>query len=121
MRTNRFCAVTSRPVATANGSVMGTSTGQISTFVMMSCADIACALYNDRARPVTREPSCVTPALWDRLESKGAFTMNKQSVLGLLIMSLFVIGAAAAATNDAAQGADGRRLVKAKFAGGCVW
>src|SRR5437879_12318917 len=106
MRTNRFCAVTSRPVATANGSVRGMSTGQISTFVMMSCAGIACALYNDRARPVTRDRGgcrrqdpeaagdrkCVTSARYDRLKSKGAFTMNKCGVLGLLIVSLFVTG-----------------------------
>jgi peptide-methionine (S)-S-oxide reductase len=46
--------------------------------------------------------------------------MNKRSVLGLLIMSLFVTGAALAAT-EAKQGADGRRLEKATFAGGCFW
>src|SRR3989442_9642026 len=131
---DRFCAVTSRPVATANGSVMGTSTGQISTFVMMSCAGIACALYNDRARPVTRDRGgcrrqdpeaagdrkCVTSARYDRLKSKGAFTMNKCGVLGLLIVSLFVTGVALA-VNDATQGAGGRRLAKATFAGGGFW
>src|SRR5437870_13874347 len=110
---------------------MGTSTGQISTFVMMSCAGIACALYNDRARPVTqerggcrrqdpeaaRDRKCVTSARYDRLESKGAFTMNKRSVLGMFIMSLLVTGVTLAATDAT----DGRKLEKATFAGGCFW
>src|SRR5438093_13471186 len=60
---------------------------------------------------------CVTSARYDRLESKGAFTMNKCGVLGLLIMSVFVTGLALAATDAT----DGRRLEKATFAGGCFW
>src|SRR5947208_4908573 len=43
--------------------------------------------------------------------------MNKCGVLGLLIMSVFVTGVALAATDSA----DGRRLDKATFAGGCFW
>src|SRR5437899_2992058 len=65
----------------------------------------------------TREPPCVTSTLCDRLVSKGAFTMNKCSVLGLLIMSVFVTGVALAATDAT----DGRKLEKATFAGGCFW
>src|SRR3989454_7843985 len=63
---------------------------------------------------------CVTSARYDRLESKGAFTMNKCGVLGLLIVSLFVTGVALA-VHDATQGAGGRRLAEATFAGGGVW
>src|SRR2546426_10950687 len=46
--------------------------------------------------------------------------MNKCGVLGLLIVSLFVTGVALA-VDDATQGAGGRRLEKATFAGGCFW
>src|SRR5712692_8660059 len=69
----------------------------------------------------TREPSCVTSVRYDRLESKGAFTMNKRSVLGLFLINVLLAGVAFAAVNDATQGADGRRLEKATFAGGCFW
>src|SRR5581483_2825423 len=36
IRTNTLCATTRLPVATTNGSVMGTSTGQSSTLVMVA-------------------------------------------------------------------------------------
>src|SRR2546426_11433717 len=46
---------------------------------------------------------CVTSVRYDRLESKGAFTMNKRSVLGLFLINLLLAGVAFAAVNDATQ------------------
>ena len=46
--------------------------------------------------------------------------MKQQIVFGLFLVSLLAAGAAGA-ENDARQGADGRKLEKATFAGGCFW
>src|SRR2546422_9285245 len=64
---------------------------------------------------------CVTSVRYDRLESKGAFTMNKRIVLGLFFINLLLAGVAFAAGKDATQGADGRRVGKAPCAGGRLW
>ena len=47
--------------------------------------------------------------------------MKKQLAFGLFLVSLFAAAGAPAATNDAQSGADGRKLEKATFAGGCFW
>ena len=47
--------------------------------------------------------------------------MNKHIVLGLFLANLLLAGGVFAAVNDAAQSADGRKLEKATFAGGCFW
>ena len=46
--------------------------------------------------------------------------MIKHVVLGLFFVNLLMAGTVSMAT-DATQGADGRRLEKATFAGGCFW
>src|SRR5437870_13313080 len=47
--------------------------------------------------------------------------MNKHIVLVLFSANLLLAGVAVAATKDATPGADGRKLEKATFAGGCFW
>ncbi|MBI3809222.1 MAG: peptide-methionine (S)-S-oxide reductase MsrA [Nitrospirae bacterium] len=46
--------------------------------------------------------------------------MKKRLAFGLFLVSLLAVGVAGAA-NDAKPGADGRKLEKATFAGGCFW
>jgi peptide-methionine (S)-S-oxide reductase len=46
--------------------------------------------------------------------------MKNRIALGLFLITLLLAGVAAAA-GDAKQGADGRKLEKATFAGGCFW
>ena len=46
--------------------------------------------------------------------------MKKRLACGLFLVSLLAVGVAGAA-NDAKPGADGRKLEKATFAGGCFW
>ncbi len=46
--------------------------------------------------------------------------MKNRIALGLFLITLLLAGVAAAA-SDPKQGADGRKLVKATFAGGCFW
>src|SRR3989449_11296150 len=64
---------------------------------------------------------CVTSVRYDRLESKGAFTMNKRSVLGLFLINLLLAGVAFAAGDDATPGADGRRAANTTVPGGAFW
>src|SRR3989442_9816214 len=47
--------------------------------------------------------------------------MNRHIMVGLFFVNLLLAGVAFAAVNDATQGADGRRLEKATFAGGGFW
>jgi peptide-methionine (S)-S-oxide reductase len=47
--------------------------------------------------------------------------MKRHVLISLFFIILLLTGVSLAAVNDAAQGADGRRLEKATFAGGCFW
>ena len=47
--------------------------------------------------------------------------MNTRIVLGLFFINLLLAGVVSAAGNGASHGAEGRRLEKATFAGGCFW